>query len=241
MDSALVPPVTARSAVLSLLLGANPPTLSGREIIGAMDLFGITESTTRVALTRMVANGDLTRDRGVYTLSERLAQRQRYAQPPEQRDWTGTWEMAVVTATGRSAADRVALREEMRRQRVAELREGVWTRPANLRRRWPQALLDVSVCFESRPTSDPAALAAQLWDLPAWSARGNEYLALIADVDDEPARFRTMVAAVHHLQTDPLLPAEFLPVDWPAAQLTSLYDDYRAWLAELRDSLAPVR
>lgn len=235
MSRPLVPPVPARSAVLSLLLGAQPPTLSGREIVGAMGLFGISESATRVALSRMVASGDLTRHDGTYTLSDRLVRRQQDVTAPDRREWTGTWEVAVVTTTGRSAADRVALRSEMARQRVAELREGVWTRPANLRRRWPDSLLEVSTCFEARPLDDPAVLAGRLWDLPAWSARGHAYLDALGKADDEPTRFVTMVAAVHHLQTDPLLPDELLPDDWPAGELDATYDRYRGWLAAMRD------
>ncbi|WP_265444315.1 PaaX family transcriptional regulator C-terminal domain-containing protein [Flexivirga meconopsidis] len=233
-DSPLVPQVSARSSVLSLLLALHPPTLTAREIVTAMDFFGVTESTTRVALTRMVAGGDLVRHDASYTLSERLLQRQRDVEPPAQRRWRGTWELAVVTTTGRSAADRTALRTEMQRQRVAELREGVWTRPANLKRTWPQRLLHVSTCFEARPTEDSTDLAARLWDLDGWAARGHALLEAVDHVTDEQSRFRTMVAAVRHLQSDPLLPDELLPVDWPAAALAARYDDYRRWVGTLR-------
>ncbi|WHU46328.1 PaaX family transcriptional regulator C-terminal domain-containing protein [Gordonia sp. L191] len=242
MTDPLAPPVPARSAILSLLLGAHPPTLTVREIVGAMRLFGIAESTTRVALTRMVAGGDLIRDDAGHTLSERLVQRQRDVEPPERRPWTGLWEMAVVTTTGRDAADRVALRSEMARQRVAQLREGVWTRPANLDRPFSARLLEVSTCFEARPLSGSAELAHRLWDLDAWSRRGHAFLDALDDVSnrgaaDEPRRFRIMVAAVHHLQTDPLLPDELLPAGWPAEALTTVYTEYRAWLAAMRENL----
>lgn len=238
MNDTLVPPVSARSAVLSLLLGAVPPSLTGREIVAAMGLFDIAEPTTRVALSRMVANGDLMRRDGVYTLSDRLAQRQSDTDMPEFQPWTGTWEMGVVTTPRRDAADRVALRAEMKRQRVAELREGVWTRPANLRRRWPDSLRDVCTCFETRPVDDPVELAERLWDLDSWARRGHRYLDVLAEVDNEPARFRTMVAAVHHLNSDPLLPIELLPADWPATDLAKRYAAYRSWLAEMSAHLA---
>ncbi|WP_212755400.1 PaaX domain-containing protein, C- domain protein [Flexivirga aerilata] len=233
VDSSLVPAISARSAVLSLLLALHPPSLSTREIIAAMELFGISEPTTRVALTRMVAAGDLIRDESSYTLSERLLHRQRDVEPPVQRRWRGTWELAIVTTSGRSAADRTALRREMQRQRVAELREGVWTRPANLRREWPQRLLQVSTCFEARPTSDSAALAARLWDLDGWAAAGRAFVEALDETTDEPSRFRTMVAAVRHLQSDPLLPAELLPTDWPVEALSVRYADYRSWVGNL--------
>ena len=202
-----------------------------------MRMFGTSESTTRVALSRMVAGGDLVKDGASYTLSDRLVQRQRDVEPPAFRTWRGTWEMAVVTTTGRSAADRVALRADMARQRVAELREGVWMRPANLRRTWPDSLLDVSTCFEVEPLADSVELAARLWNLPEWSERGHAYLEALARVDDEPTRFVTMVAAVHHLNTDPLLPDELLPDDWPAAELRRIYTGYREWLDEARPTL----
>ena len=234
MTSDLVPSVSARSAVLSLLLGAQPPSLAGREIVAAMTLFGITESTTRVALTRMVSNGDLTRDDGVYTLSERLSRRQRDSHPPERVPWDGSWEMAVITTTGRSAADRAALRTTLRSLRVGELREGVWMRPANLRRAWPDDAERVSTRFEARPTDDPADLVHRLWDLDAWAARGDAYLDALAAARDEPSRFVTMVAAVNHLNTDPLLPTELLPRHWPGPALAESYAQYRAWLATLR-------
>lgn len=233
METPLVPPVPARSAVLSLLLGADPPSLSGREIVGAMGLFGVSESTTRVALTRMVAGGDLTRSDAVYTLSERLRERQRAVEPPEQRPWNGDWEMAVVTAGSRTPSERVALRAEMRRQRMGELREGVWLRPANVQRAWSASVRQDVTFFSSQPTEDPGALAGELWDLPAWSDRARQYLDALAAVEDEPTRYRTMVAAVHHLQTDPLLPAELLPPQWPGAALAAVYADYRAWLRAL--------
>ncbi|PRY55619.1 PaaX family transcriptional regulator [Knoellia remsis] len=234
MSSPLVPPVTARSAVLSLLLGAHPPSLSGRDIVTAMGLFGISEATTRVALTRMVASGDLTRDDAVYTLSARLIQRQRDAQPPQQRPWDGTWEMEVVTTTGRSPADRSALRTDMRRRRLAELREGVWTRPANLEQDPDGPLDEVVTRFRAQPQEDPSALAARLWDLEAWAARCRAYLDALRAAQDDGTRFFTMVAAVGHLGTDPALPPELLPADWPVDELTTVYADYRAELDQLR-------
>lgn len=235
MTSALVPPVSARSAILSLLLGAHPPELTTAEIVAAMGLVGKPESTVRVALSRMANGDDLVRTETGYRLSDRLMARQRAVEPPVQRHWPGTWEMAVVTTTGRSAADRTALRAEMTRLRVAELREGVWTRPANLRRKWPEQLHAVTTCFESTPLGDSAELARRLWDLDAWSKRAHWYLdALAAAEDDQPTRFVTMVAAVRHLQTDPLLPAELLPADWPGDSLTTAYADYRQWLRDMR-------
>jgi phenylacetic acid degradation operon negative regulatory protein len=237
MSQPLLRPVSARSALLSLLLGTDGATRPGADLVAAMALLDVSEATTRVALSRMVAAGDLVRDGGDYSLSERLLERQRELEAvhaPSTRAWRGTWEMAVITATGRSAADRAALRAQLTQLRVAELREGVWTRPANLRRPWPPELLAISICFESRPIEDAAELAARLWDLDGWAAGARELLDALAAESDAPRRFALMTGIVRHLQADPILPPELEPVGWPGAALRASYDDYRAWLWAMR-------
>jgi len=233
----LLRPVSARSAMLSVMLGAHPPSMAVRDLVAVTAVLGFGESTTRVALSRMVAAGDVTRADGVYTLSERLRERQRSidaVREPRTRPWRGTWELAIVTATRRSAAERTTLRARMTSMRVAELREGVWTRPANLRRGWPDELTAVSTCFEGQPIEDPRALAARLWDLDGWAATGHALLGALADETDPAARFTIVASGVRHLLGDPVLPAELEPRGWPAPTLRAAYEDYRAWLLEQR-------
>ncbi|MEV0188253.1 PaaX family transcriptional regulator C-terminal domain-containing protein [Kitasatospora purpeofusca] len=238
MTHLLLRPVSARSAALTMLLATHPPVLTAAELVTGLEHLGFTENATRAALSRMVTRGDLLRQDAAYTLSDRLVERQRRvddAHHPATRPWQGTWEMAVVTATGRSAADRAALRAQLAAMRVAELREGVWTRPANLRRGWPTELLDISQCFESRPLGDPVALAAELWDLESWAQHGRQLLAALPGTTDSPAdRFTLVAAMVRHLQGDPLLPAELQPDDWPGDEMRATYDDYLATLVAIR-------
>ena len=66
-----VTPLTARSVAISALLGYHPPALPVRELVKVGGLFGIAERTTRVALTRMAADGDVVVEGGVYRLTER--------------------------------------------------------------------------------------------------------------------------------------------------------------------------
>ena len=40
---------------------------------------------------------------------------------------------------------------------------------------------------------------------------------------------------VRHLLTDPVLPAELLPADWPGDQLRDAYADFAAELVSRRD------
>src|ERR1700745_4230666 len=123
-----ITPLTARSVALSTLLGYHPPALPVSALVKVGELFGIADRATRVALTRMVKNGELTVYDAVSRMSERLLRRQaeqdELTSPPTRR-WTGGWEMAIVTSTTRPLAERVALRKSMVRHRMGELREGV--------------------------------------------------------------------------------------------------------------------
>src|SRR5271168_1639927 len=105
--------MTARSVVLSVLLGAHPAWASAAELIRLTTDFGIREPTLRVALTRMVSAGDLVRSADGYRLSDRLLARQRRqdaAVGPDIRDWRGAWLTVVVTSIGTDARTRAALR-----------------------------------------------------------------------------------------------------------------------------------
>lgn len=226
----MVKPVSARSTLLSVLLGAHPPTLRAAELVTLGGHLGIAETTVRAALSRMVAAGDLLKAGTAYTLSERLIGRQRrqdQAITPSVRSWRGGWELVAVTGTGRSAADRAALRSALTALRLAELREGLWLRPDNLRR--PADLDGGCRRFRGRPDGDPGELAASLWDLDGWSGHGRELLALMDD-DDPVTHFAAAAAVVRHLLTDPVLPAELLPPDWPGDDLRAAYGRYREHL-----------
>ncbi|MDP3891825.1 MAG: PaaX domain-containing protein, C- domain protein, partial [Nocardioides sp.] len=154
--------LSARSVVLSLLLGHHPASLPSAYLTRAGEHFGISASTVRVALARAVAAGDLHREGKEYVLGERLLRRQRRqdeAIEPVQARWDGQWEMAVVVVSGRTSGDRASLRETLSEDRLAELREGVWMRPANLQRVPAHQSHPVLSTFRATPDEDPAALA----------------------------------------------------------------------------------
>ncbi len=228
-------PLPARSVVLSLLLGSHPDRLSPAQLTRAGEHFGIPSPTLRVALTRAVAAGDLVRTDGDYTLGERLVRRQRRqdeAVEDAETDWDGTWEMAAVVVTGRPGPERAALRELLTAHRLAELREGLWVRPANLRRPRRYADDPVLTTFTGRPDGDPAAVAARLWDLDGWAAEGRRWVDRLERTRDPALRLAAAAHLVRHLAGDPLLPTALLPADWPGAALRSTYAAYQA---ELRD------
>ncbi|MEU6715335.1 PaaX family transcriptional regulator C-terminal domain-containing protein [Nonomuraea sp. NPDC046802] len=218
--------LSARSAVLSALLGSHPPRLSARHLVRIGALFGIAEGTVRVALSRMVAAGDLIQSERAYTLSERLIERQARqdeSRDPHTKDWDGTWEVAVVTAERRAPVDRAALRNTMSALRLAELREGTWMRPANLVRRWPEIVAAQCTLIDGRPHADPTPL---LWDLDGWAAEARRLERALDRSEGLAEGFLVSAAVLRHLLADPLLPRELLPADWPGGELRAQYDDF---------------
>lgn len=234
--------MTARSVLLSVLLGTDPPRLPVQRLVRTTELFGIAEGTTRTALSRMAAAGEVAADDGWYALAGRLLERQaRQSASRAGRTgrWNGRWRQAVVVADGRrAAADRAALRAALAGARMAELREGVWLRPDNLD-------LDVAAAAGAtelrwatvEPDGDAAALASELWDLDGWAEGAVELRArmarLVGPLEDGDrsvlaAGFVLSADVLRHLQHDPLLPADLLAASWPGDGLRADYDRYDA-------------
>lgn len=238
------PSLAARSVLASVLLGTDPPWLPTPLLVRTTALFGISEGATRTALSRLVARGEATAERGGYRLIGRLVarqQRQTASRRATTRPWDGTWELATIDGdAARSAADRAACRDALTALRLVELREGVWGRPDNLDpgrapdarevvRRW---------CTRwSAAVADTPPAASELWDLSAWAATAEALRAEMSmlvggleagDTTGLAAGFVTSAAVLRHLQADPLLPAELLPRDWPGQDLRADYDRYDA-------------
>jgi phenylacetic acid degradation operon negative regulatory protein len=233
--------LTARSVIASLLLGMRPPRLAGLRLVRAAGRFGYTENAARVALSRMVAAGELDVIDGTYALAGRLLDRHarqeagRHAAP---RPWDRTWLLAVQAGPARDATQRAADRKALAAARLGEWREGVWVRPDNLD--GPRPDLEGCVWITgARP--DPVPAAEELWDLAGWAAAGEALLAAMAGTDPsgadpEPA-FLVAAAVVRHLRDDPLLPSALLPDRWPGARLRVAYDAYEA---AFQTALRPV-
>jgi len=229
-----IKPLTARSVALSTLLGYHPPALPVSALVRVGGLFGITERATRVALTRMVADGDVVAEDGVYRLTERLVRRQRQqdeASSPRAKDWDGSWEMAIVTTPLRPLAERVALRKSMVRSRLAELREGVWIRPDNLVRQHDDTVAEQCTFFHAR-YPDPHDLVSRLWDIPGLAREARRLCTELDRANSLTAGFMVIAEAIRHLLIDPCLPAEVLPADWPGDELRERYARFNATYAD---------
>jgi phenylacetic acid degradation operon negative regulatory protein len=232
-------PLTARSVILSVLLGSHPPLLPVRSLVRSATIFGINEGTTRVALSRLMADGDVVAEDGRYRLSDRLLARQvrqdegRY---PATRPWRGGWEIALLDPAVTEPAQRAGVGAQLAALRLAELRPGAWMRPANLGRHWPVALDTPAWCFEAKTVpigGDSRALAERLWDLAGWAQRAEVLLDAWAGANLPSRRFVLAAAMVRHLQSDPLLPRALLPTGWPGARLRAAYAAYEKELGEL--------
>lgn len=243
-------PLSARSVIASTLLGTEGLTLPVRVLVRAGELFGIADGTTRVALSRMTAAGELEAQGGRYRLAGALVERsaaQEAGRRPVLEPWSGAWSMAVVhSARPRAAGPRAALRTAMRRLDLAEWREGVWLRPDNLgdpARRLPEAARVVTSQCQwlacRLEGDDDRGLAAGLWDLSGWAGEADGLAAgMEASIGDlrggdagalRPA-FLLAASVLRHLAADPLLPDELLPGRWPGEQLRRAYDRYEAAL-----------
>jgi phenylacetic acid degradation operon negative regulatory protein len=222
-----------RHLILNLLLGADNQALTARDAVVSCALFGVRESSTRVALARLAAAGLVeATGRGAYRLgpnAQELAAQVGTWRDAEQRvcDWRGGWIAVHVGALGRR--DRAALRARERALQLlglAELERGLHVRPANL----VGGVADVRARLHALGLEDGAAVfvaqdfdpareqqARALWDerdltrhyrdikrrLGAWLARAG---ALAPDV---AARESYVLGndAIRELVFDPLLPA----------------------------------
>ncbi|MEZ5215447.1 MAG: PaaX family transcriptional regulator C-terminal domain-containing protein [Ilumatobacteraceae bacterium] len=240
----LARPLGARSIVASLLLGMHPPRTSGARLVWWCGQFGISENATRVALSRMVDRGELVSADGNYELSGRVAARQAaqdWARSPAYRDWDGRWVIHVVDSAARSAGERTALRSAASAARLAELREGVWTRPANLPEtatppdansvlasqtlRWlavPERTPDVSTLFALEDWSQRARVLVDATSASTAAIRDGTSARALAQA------FVAGAALLQHLRRDPFLPTDLTPVDWPGELARATYTDFQA-------------
>jgi phenylacetic acid degradation operon negative regulatory protein len=247
-------PLTARSVLASALLGEDPSRgLPVARLVALAGLFGINENQARVALSRMVARKELTTRDGRYRLAGHLLERQSRqatSRAPHLRPWDGRWYLWIVTAERRSARERSVMRGALAGAHLAEVREGVWTRPNNL-----DVVLPPGVAPMGRSAIAEIELrAAELWDLESWAVRATDLRRRLRETTPALQRggpdglapgFVLSASVLRHLQADPLLPSELVPARWPAAALRADYDSwdgrYRAVLARWHRTVAVAR
>lgn len=229
-------PLNARSLVLSVLLGLDPPALPVRSLVDLAALFGIAAGTMRTALSRMVAGGELTADGDGYRVVGRLLERkeaQDIGRRLAPRQWDGAWTVAVVTSTRRTVTERRAFRTHMANLRMGELRPDTWMRPANLAP--PAGDEGLAVVRGPLDGEDPAGLARRLWPLDEIAAvaedltgRLDTMLPALGDrrPDALPPTITLAAEVVRFLRAEPLLPPALTPQPWPPDALRARYREF---------------
>lgn len=242
-------PLTTRSLILSALLGSHPPRLPSSALVALAELFHIRPGTTRTALSRLVAQGELESDAGSYRLAGRLLTRQREQDSGRllpDTNWQGEWVTVVVTAERRTMAERRAFRASMAGARMGELRPDVWMRPANLAA--VERLDNTVVTTGPIDAEDPGELVARLWPLDDLHRRAqaliDEMQRRLPEIDDPgvlPVNFVVSAATVRFLRSEPQLPPELWPDSWAPPDVRNSYDEFeRAFQQRLRAFFAEV-
>jgi phenylacetic acid degradation operon negative regulatory protein len=212
-------------------------------LVRLLDPVGIQAPAVRTAISRMVAEGWLepvqlpggrgyrATDRTIRWLDDVAARVYRAADDP----WDGHWHLVLVDAPG-ERPDRQRLRADLEFVGYAELTPHTWVSP------YARAELD-EVLSRAGATArrvradrvEPSPIGA--WDLPGLAAAYDAFVAeadaLLGGVDDAPAeradeaafaaRFRLVHEWRKFLFTDPGLPGELLPADWPGRAAAALF------------------
>ncbi|MEV5561030.1 PaaX family transcriptional regulator C-terminal domain-containing protein [Nonomuraea wenchangensis] len=242
--------LSARSIMLSALMGSERG-LRPDLLVSFAALFGVATGTARVALTRMTQSGEIELYGDRYRLIGRLAERRRRQEKSRlfrTHYWDGEWHTFVVHAGQRHHQKRQELRAAAQRLLLAELREGVWLRPANIA--WDTDSEDLRVVFAqcdsftARPSGSQQELAARLWPLEEWSGKARKLAGELAAAqrvleqrsDGLAEGFLLSAQVMRHILADPLLPPLLLPPGWPGDELRSAFDAFdTAWQRLFRE------
>jgi phenylacetic acid degradation operon negative regulatory protein len=236
--------VHARSALFDLF-GDHLRSRGGRapvaSLVRLLAPLGVTGPAVRTSISRMVRQGwlDPVRlDAGPgYALTRHATARLDDAAAriyrTLERPWDGTWDLLVLEPVpSRAARERV--RSGLGFLGYAALSDSTWIGPFASKE--ATGLLDDESVGHARFTArddDPRERAAMAWDLDALAASYTEWHRFAADLVADPAAhlpgnpdttddegaFAVRSLLVHEwrkfLFTDPGLPAELLPADWP--------------------------
>jgi phenylacetic acid degradation operon negative regulatory protein len=235
--------VQARSALFDLF-GDHLRSRGGRAPVAALVRMlaplGVTAPAVRTAISRMVRQGWLSPvevggGRG-YALTERARHRLDDAASriyrTRESGWKGAWDLLVVRAAPQRAG-RERVRSALAFLGYAALGDNTWISPH------PSPEVEALLAAEGASVTrfeaydgDPAALARRAWDLDALGAAYAAWHAAARTLVEDPGRALGTTAAtgdelafvvrshlVHEwrkfLFSDPGLPVELLPPDWP--------------------------
>ncbi len=237
----------ARSALFDLY-GDHLRSRGGRAPIAALVRLlaplGISPPAVRTAVSRMARQGLLQSVRlpegAGYALSRRATHRLDEAADRicwrSGREWDGRWHL-VITERSPQRSRRERLREGLGCLGYASLGESTWISP----RPSPglDALLETEGVraqrFISQYEGDDRGLAARAWDLDGlgrsyqrWRDLADDLLAPVGTEPADETAFAVRSTLVHEwrkfARSDPGLPAQLLPGQWPGRKAAESFD-----------------
>lgn len=260
---------TAKSLTLDLLSSLRGGAMPVAALVTAAGLFGIDQNALRVAIARLLAAGQITRDeRGQYRLGEAAHAIDRRVlgwRTAEQRTirWTGGWWLvSSATLPPARSHERRAREHALRLLGFRELAPGFALRPDNLRASLQELHgelrelgLEANALLAFVRELDPAseARARRLWKRDAFAlgyrrsqkelAASEARLARLPEYEAMVESFLLGGRVIRELVLDPLLPEPLAPEEERRALVQAMrrYDrtGRRAWASFLARHGAP--
>jgi phenylacetic acid degradation operon negative regulatory protein len=244
-EDGAVRPQTLMLNLLGRYLLGRSTVVSAGSVIEVFGRAGVGEHAARSTLARMVNRGMLTRQRHGRAMYFGLtAQAEGILHDGEDRiwrsgavnqDWDGWWTLLGFSLPESWQRQRHELRSQLTWAGFGPLFNGLWVAPGRVE----VTRLVASLGLESRvkafyaqavPGTDIASMVRENWDLDAVASRYRGFLSRWQDPDTPPRRrdplaVQLLLASdwLQVIRSDPRLPAEHLPADWPAAAAESLF------------------
>jgi phenylacetic acid degradation operon negative regulatory protein len=221
--------------LLSTLPGRGRHAMPVRALVEAGRSFGLAESSLRVAVARLLAQGRIERDeRGRYREGRGAGPvsgvvRAWRSLEEKRVDWQGGW-VAVQPQPGAARSQRILTDRALRFLGFRELRPGLLLRPDNLEagvfgvraQLEESGLMPTALVFGARDFDDAHEERARLlWDVEALTrgyreatrelARSRDHLEAASLEDAMVETFRLGGRVIRQLVLDPRLPSEIAP------------------------------
>jgi phenylacetic acid degradation operon negative regulatory protein len=226
-------------ALLGIHLRRSGVAVYSGSVIDVLDRIGISEEATRSTVSRMARRGLLHRlrrgRRSYLEPTDRLrgiledGHRRIWEVSAVNRSWDGSWTLVGFSLPDSWRRQRHDLRSRLIWARFGMLQPGLWVAPGLVDVASVIAGLDLDdylTVTHGRAISPTRAadLARRGYDLSALAAHYKEFLDRWNEEHSVPGTDAVTRQLLLHsewlrlIRTDPRLPAELLPADWPASQ-----------------------
>lgn len=232
------------STLVGEYFGTDPVQVPSGAIVALMAEFGVTESSARAALSRVARRGVLDAHRHgrstSYSVSPQARARFRRrmmhfltfgASAPE---WSGEWTVVLMSVSEHHRSQRHAAKKDLRDLGFASMSEGIWVKPGSAaeeaRARIPNGSGQTSIMVARFLPGDGLRTPEAAFRLDDLAAAYADFRATCeaqlgrfskGEMDDSQSllvRTNLMDTWRAFADTDPNLPHEVLPPDWPRTE-----------------------